>query len=229
MVLMCNIPCMACITARASGMGWAYVSVVDDASAVYWNPAIIPIVNNTIILGNMSEPYGQKYLIIKSGSIGFLALDEITDQYYKLATGKEILTNLYIGGSIEYGKTAFNEKSWNIDLSILYKFYKFNLGLLLQHIDDVRPSISWHDKNFTFAIDGYDILNKYDYKNTRLGFEYKIYFLSVRGGYEINQGSNCENVHNGYNLSYGIGLNFNKIKFDISTIRQKSIEITISL
>jgi hypothetical protein len=47
------------VGARAAGMGGAYVSVADDATAVFWNPAgIARITGNVVSINHMAMPAG---------------------------------------------------------------------------------------------------------------------------------------------------------------------------
>ncbi len=50
------------VSARALGMGGAFVAVADDASAVYWNPGALPQVKNMKITTMRTELFGMDAL-----------------------------------------------------------------------------------------------------------------------------------------------------------------------
>ena len=88
--------------ARATSMGGSFVSVANDASSIYWNPAgLVQIGSDEAIASHIQWPVGIKYefvggvfrltpTIAIGGGLGLLYSDdmEVTDEYHPMGTGQ---------------------------------------------------------------------------------------------------------------------------------------------
>jgi len=141
--------------ARSLGMGSAYVSVADDASAIFWNTAGIAQINQKELAMSYTELYdlvsysSLGYVQrVKSSSIGLgIMSSSDTDGVYHemeliLCYAKEAISNLNIGTSIKYlsseaylGNTKLgNGKGISFDLGCQYRINDISLGVRLQNI-----------------------------------------------------------------------------------------------
>ena len=133
--------------ARAIAMGGAFVSVANDASALYWNPSGLPkIKNNAVVFshtywlaGTNHDYAGLVYKLNESHAFGIsYTLLSIPDM--------KVRTEIYQDGTGEY----FSASDFAIGLSYGFMFTEeFSLGITGKYISQNI----WHMTASTFAID----------------------------------------------------------------------------
>ncbi len=127
------------VGARASGMGGAYVSVADDASAVFWNPAgIAKITGNVVSINHMMMPadiaFDQATYVFQLGFIPgsfavnarALTMDDMPrttvyrptgdgtyfdagDMSFGLTYGRSLTDKFAVGGTINIVRSGLDE------------------------------------------------------------------------------------------------------------------------
>jgi len=99
------------IGARAASMGGAFVSMANDASSLYWNPAgLVQIQSNEGLASHIQWPVGIQYefagfvyrltpTLALGTSAGFLYSDdmEVTDEYHPAGTGQYFSYSDFMG------------------------------------------------------------------------------------------------------------------------------------
>jgi len=99
------------IGARATSMGGAFVSMANDASSLYWNPAgLVQIESNEGLASHIQWPVGIQYEFVGfvyqltstlalGTSAGFLYSDdmEVTDEYHPTGTGQYFSYSDFVG------------------------------------------------------------------------------------------------------------------------------------
>ncbi len=105
--------------ARATGMGGSLVALADDATAIYWNPALLPTVHDfKLTVGSFNPFYinfgGACYFLPPRSTIGFsLARTGPDGDGYQLgsgAWGARLSPSLYFGANVNLLNR--NEESW---------------------------------------------------------------------------------------------------------------------
>lgn len=215
------------VGARASAMGESNVAAVNDASAIFWNPAgLAHVPENEVLLVRTGWIAGMTYdfagVVIPMASLGTFGL------FYSGLTmdDMEVRTEYAPQGTGE----LFNAASVALGLSYARKMTeRFAFGLNAKYI---REQI-WHESASTGAIDvGITYLTSI--RNLRLGMAISNYGGKMQmGGKELlrfididpNLDGNNENVISSLNtekydipLSFRIGLAWDPIKTDFSRV-----------
>ncbi len=119
--------------ARALGMGGAHIAVVDDAAAVYYNPAGLAFVDGRHIVslytnqfgaaGYMGLGYAQRYVGVGAMKLDASGIDEtdefanitgvfgVTDLTLILGAAAKVMPQLGVGGAIKYYSQALPSNS----------------------------------------------------------------------------------------------------------------------
>lgn len=199
---------MACIGARAAGMGHSGVAGQTDATVVYWNPAMLPWTNSEISFG-VVRPLKYDYLAISGRNIGFLYVDEEWDPYTHVSIGLEVTPNFAVGCSLGLAYSYLDAK-WLPYMSpaVAWKTDNMIVGVLLQAMVNLRPAISYRYKNLVLSAEYYDIIDYYLSRRLRLGAEYHYQNLFLRCGAEFTKTETIKNI--------GLGLKLNNICIDVS-------------
>jgi len=154
--------------ARPLAMGETFVGVADDANAIYWNPAGLPLIENYGLYGMRANLYNaglqSSYLSfflpfaenlafgVDLFEIGFDD-DEIdySDQKFNLALGYKISDKLSLGLNFKHlrfeskyvvgPQISFNTRAhgFGADVALLYQFSnKLRLGLMAHDVTDTK-------------------------------------------------------------------------------------------
>jgi hypothetical protein len=206
-ILCLACPALGCIGARSTGMGWAQVAIVDDATMAYWNPS--KLANNEslgFVFGN--EGYERYYEAVIYRNFGLMhhIKNNRLEEYFFLSYGIKISNIFSLGIGIgQYNKTILVpyyddkiDRSLMLSLSAGFDFQRLQLGLLVQDVN-LRPSVAYKTDSLIICLEGYDILNYYDFRHYRAGLEYKLFFIKLRSGIHTYPG--CSLVK-----SFGIGI-----------------------
>jgi len=125
------------VNARASAMGEAYTALANDASATYWNPAILAYTeSNSIVLSHnqwlqdITHNFAAVHLIRGEHNIAFsfnvISVPGIEIRDYTASPdpiGKSSVYNLYFGGTYA---TNISE-NWSVGGQIKYYYEKMHL------------------------------------------------------------------------------------------------------
>ena len=179
------------IGAAASAMGGAYVSVINDASALYWNPGIISrlehsSVNFTHTRWFIDTDYNWLGLVLKMGNGNAFGLnlaildygeEEVTtvhepegtgerwsaqDLYAALSFARNLTDRFSIGGSVKIiQQKIYNEKATG---------YAVDVGLLyITRFNGMRLGMSISNYGTDMRLDGKDLIHTYDVDPNHLG------------------------------------------------------------
>ena len=171
------------IGAAASAMGGAYVSVINDASSLYWNPgAVAWIEKSEITFANTAWLLGTDYnwgaIVIKTGNsaIGFqiayldYGQEEVTtvdqqdgtgqfweahDLFFSATYASRLTDRFSIGGSFKLiQQQIFNESASG---------FAFDIGLLyITEFNGLRLGMSISNFGTDMQLDGKDLFHTYD-------------------------------------------------------------------
>jgi hypothetical protein len=228
-------PTLACIGAEAAGMGDAYVSAVDDVTAVYWNPAALVWVEPSFALGIRREvPYD--YIAIKPNNnpLAYAYINKSDkERFLLIAYGQKITENSAWGFSIGPDDDPDNPYGITFDTSYLVKYSHWRIGLLWQDFLNVRPSVTWSNNYLTVCGEIYNLFSNYDERyEIRTGVSLKVLpFMSIQAGYrnytshwDVTYGGNTyRNILGAYDIDYGLTFYFNKLKIS-AAMEQTTIE-----
>ena len=159
------------IGARGRGMGGAFSTVVDDATAMYWNPAQLSTVKKKEFTAFYQDLYGLGLVNnsffgyvhpkIGKGSVGFgmnrlgtsAAVNSMNyaENTFIFSYGRKLGSSLAVGATLKYYLVDYTTKASGIgfDLGTSYGLYRnrLKLGLALRNANN--PQIRWE----TLAID----------------------------------------------------------------------------
>jgi len=157
--------------ARAVGMGGAFVSVADDASAVYWNPAGLSQISGkeaSFMHASMAQDRNYNFLtyvhsLTRIGTLGvswtnfnirnieiwndendLIDTAKDSENAFVLSYGKEFYSNLSGGLNLKYlyQKVYENKASgWGIDMGLMYK--PINRLSLGLMVQDMGSNLKW--------------------------------------------------------------------------------------
>jgi len=212
---------MACIGARAAGMGHSGVAGQTDATVVYWNPAMLPWAEPGFSAG-IVRPNKYDFITISTENLGFLYVDETWDPYTHVSIGLEVTHDFAIGCSLGFGY-SYPDAEWlpYISPAIAWRSGNITFGVLLQTMTNLRPAVCYQKNNLVLAAEYYDILDYYKARRLRLGCEYKWNILYIRFGSEL---ANTELIKN-----FGLGLKTKIMSLDVSydTLSKWTISFSI--
>jgi hypothetical protein len=234
LLLILPSPTFACIGAEAGGMGDAYVSVVDDVTAVYWNPAALVWAEPSFALGIRRDgPYD--YIAVKPDDNPF-AYAYIKrgnhDEFFLISYGQKISETSAWGMSVGPDNSTDNPYGITFSTSYLAKYPHWRVGLLCQNIVNVRPSVTWTNDYLTVCGEIYNLFNYDERYEIRTGASLKVLpFMSVQAGYRnytshwdvIYGGETYRHVLGAYDIDYGLTFRFNKLKIS-AAVEQTRIE-----
>jgi len=197
----------SCIGARAAGMGHAGVANSTDATAIYWNPAILPWTEPGASIG-MVRPLKYDYIAISYKKIGFTYVDEHWGPYTHISVGHQLTPSFSVGCSFGLGLDIDDIWKPYISPAIVWKNDNIIFGILLQTMSNLRPAVSYSTENFILASEFYDVLSYHKSRRLRLGCEYQFYNLFIRYGTEFTDSDIIKNI--------GFGYKFKNLKIDIA-------------
>ncbi|MBN2602370.1 MAG: PorV/PorQ family protein, partial [Candidatus Marinimicrobia bacterium] len=133
--------------ARSTGMGEAVTAVVDDASAVFWNPAGLADVQSISVYSAYNTWYagisfGGLAAALKIGNLGTIALSSV----YLMTDDMEITTIENPNGTGEYFTIS------NLSLGLTYSRYltdKVSIGVTTKLVQEAY----WDYSYTTWALD----------------------------------------------------------------------------
>ncbi|MEK6647506.1 MAG: type IX secretion system membrane protein PorP/SprF [Candidatus Firestonebacteria bacterium] len=154
---------------RGLGMGQAYVSIADDTSAMFWNPAGLGGINNM----QVEMMYAKKYLGIDD--------DNLSDWYlgYVLPIG-EI-------GSIGVGDLLFTSGKYKENTGVIS--YGKQLGNISCGVSIKLMSVMYEENEYT-RLD--PLFNTYGYNKTKIGIDAGIIYQVLN---EMQVGASVENAN----------------------------------
>ena len=157
-------------SARAAGMGNAFIGLSDDPGGVYYNPAGISQIKNPQLALMYKDLYSLGLIscmvityvqpIGKSSCIGIswrrlgTSSDEVyfmksySENTYRFTYAAEILPLFYIGGNFKFLIIDYEVKATSVayDVGVLLKTFEkhLNIGVLLKDINS--PKVRWQHK-----------------------------------------------------------------------------------
>ena len=218
LLLLFTTPAQACIGARAHGMGNAYVSVADDPTAAYWCPAALVDVGDgfSVSVGHSSNiPFRYNSLALSANNLGVYYINHKGNKdIMGISYGIKLDQNISCGLGIAFQKPARQDMQYVPLLSTKYSSDSSNpisIAILIQGYN-FRPSISWHiNDKLLLGFEEYDLLDKYNKNEHRLGAEFKQHNISFRSGYITNDRF--------ISYSVGLGIKTNNSSIDLSCRR----------
>jgi hypothetical protein len=228
LLMAASVPAVGCIGARAASMGYAGVSCVNDATAAYWNPSLIPDIDSGFSYGN--DAINRFHFALVQNSFGFsLYYADDGHSYITAVKGLRLSDSFSIGGGItlhHYGSSSLlpdcgqTEFEFGLIGSATLKVSNFKFAVLIQDYN-VRPSLCYESDYFTLVYESYDCFNYYDLKHVRLGCELKIGFLALRYGIESHDSLTIYTYGVGIKLGDNIEIdyyhpNYNHYRYSIS-------------
>ena len=151
------------VGARALGMSGAYVSIGDDATAIYWNPAGISFIKDKQFTGMYTQLFPEIDDSLSLGFIGYIhpLRNRLNIGISSVLFGSDLYSESVIGLTLA-GKIPYL-KNWHIgtNLKLMKKQYGNNLYTAL-------------DPTFTtgYTAQGYGIDLGIMYRKNKLGFGY---------------------------------------------------------
>jgi hypothetical protein len=153
------------VGARALGMGNAFVSVADDVSAGFWNPAGLIQWQGVRIFG-MTKIHDRRQYAFDPKGIGYayrgyalfwgnkiaLRTDSGTPDFNYYSLAKQLDSYMALGASLKFKRKHPHPK---------YQFFGFKSGYDLSLL--VKPSQNWkigavgRDRNLNFKLDSFSI------------------------------------------------------------------------
>jgi len=184
------------VGARAIGMGGAYVSLANDASAMFWNPAGIALIsggeaffNHSQWIADMSFDYAGIVVSIPSlGSFGFnatfLSMGEMerTTEYYPEGTGQKFDAGSYALG-LSFARSLTDRFSIGFNAKYINEFilnssasgFALDLGtMFVTPLNNLRIGASITNFGTKMQMDGRDILVQHDVDPLHAGNNEKI-------------------------------------------------------
>ncbi|KPL08318.1 hypothetical protein AMJ86_01010 [bacterium SM23_57] len=184
------------VGARAIGMGGAFVSMADDASAMYWNPAGIALLQGAEAFFNHSEwiadinfDYaGVIVALPKVGSFGLnatvLSMSEMerTTEYYPEGTGQMFSAGSYALG-VTYARSLTDRFSIGFNFKYINEYilnssasgFAIDIGtMFITQFRGLRIGANITNFGTKMQMDGRDILVQHDIDPLREGNNDKI-------------------------------------------------------
>ena len=214
-------PVYGCYGGKPLSMGGAYISLAEGPISIYWNPAGLAFtpqgyafsstVTTPIDVLNYSRFYGITIVNQASAGVGLgyteLATWSPSQEWFQLsmgfrgdeknALGLTIRREEYVGG--------YSHLGW--DFGWQYRSGGLSLGLLIQDAGEswsnIRPGIAYQYKQFTVAVNGYDVGDRNGVEGYMAGVEFRPFsFIALRAGSYLE------------NITYGVGLNWKDMSVD---------------
>lgn len=225
------------VGARAFAMGGAYTAVADDATAVYWNPAGLAMMDAPTLSAMHSELFvGTTYdylgyaLPLKSGGFGLNYLNLSTPGIIT-SSGEESASNsvVYCGYGVNMNGWRFGltgkfvqetlptaqGSGWGLDVGFLKAFDDFQVGFTAR--DVVGSGIVWSTGLTENPPIDYRLGLSYRREKILLSMEYEVSdFASKHFGFEYSLNDYVKLRAGLYNedLTAGVGLTKGNWAFD---------------
>lgn len=156
------------VGARGRGMGGAFRAVVDDSSAIYWNPASLGKVNKREFSAFYQDLYGlgllnysfigYTYPRIGNGTIGFgwarmgtsgsVSVMNYAENTFMFSYGHKFTKLFSAGATIKYYSVLYDYKASGVGVDIAGNYVlikdKLSTALVLYNIN--KPQIYWETK-----------------------------------------------------------------------------------
>ena len=139
------------IGARAMGLGGAFVSIADDASATFWNPAGLPNMrtNQFLLSADLPDGFSASSLVYRPS---FWELEKAN-----FTLGVSIITRLRIKG--ESGDGTWSGRPWNLlNLGMIEVEEDFS-GSIDSKTYDTRISLSFIHPHYTNLSIGVNLIH----------------------------------------------------------------------
>ena len=213
MVLTFASPAAACIGARAASMGYANVAGVNDATAAYWNPSLIPFLEPQVSFDTFCivlpvpgwEPvlhYTSQSVI--TGSFGIVHNTNQTREYYMISYAHKLSDTLSLSAGISLDFRYNRYQGYGLVLSGTYRNDWLTLAVLAQDTN-IRPSVAIGTDHILVCAEIYDAFDEYFVRHLRIGAELKYKWITAKVGY--NGRDDGFNETEGYSIGLGIALN----------------------
>lgn len=244
------------LNARPQALGDAFTAVSDDLNSVYYNPAGIAKIRRSQILLSHRDFYGlgllhQNYIgfsiparflntafsihrIATTDKVEFISYTE--DTYILTLAGKfGPIKNLFTGMNFKFYRVSSerNASGYGIDFGALYQFSrrKLKLGLMIQNLN--YPEIIWDTGTKNILTPNFRLgMSFIPIKNILVAFDCNN-FIKFNFGFELRLLENIFIFRAGISdiikiktISTGISLNFNKLQFDYTISKHRTLDFT---
>lgn len=214
-------------------MGNAYVSAVNDLTAIYWNPAGLVWVESSFIFGIRRDgPYD--YIAIKpdNNPLAYAYIKNNRGEFLLISYGHKITETSAWGINIGPDTSSDNPYGITVSASYLVKYPYWRAGLLWQNIVNIRPSVTWSNEYLTICGEIYNLFSYNERYEIRTGASLKVSkLMSIQTGYRnytsswdvTYGGTTYRHILGAYDFDYGLTFHFKKLKIS-AAIEQTTIE-----
>ncbi len=197
--------------ARAIGLGGSLVVQARDASAIFWNPALLPGLLDRQVLISVNEPFSFDYVgftqfIPLYGTIGVAWARDVSENQVvdrgTLAWGRRFSRVLAFGVNLNLQKHG---TAWFADSGVGVLLGNPKLGSLGHPWRDTPREGLWQRLNLGFAVRNLPVGDRLFHTAGELGVSYAVRQLGVvlNSGYTMRKGTNTPH------LGFGLELNRN--------------------